>query len=262
MITPTLLYFIITSICYLSGLTLPTLKPNMETSPFYSQNFDLFSNLSFLLTLSISFLSATALKQLMMIRASELYLEKDPKPMLQILREEKNRFIPLGALLILLSLIFITGSFLFIVPAIIFYLILFFTGQVFILEKKGVKASFKRSWDLTKGRKGKIFLLELLVCLIIFALMVIVRLIPMMFEPLTNYSLFLKENNSFDIDRIIKIMGNLFYSFIAINLIVPLRYAYITSIYYNILKEKEGFATVQLAETFNQQSDSQEDFRL
>ncbi|WP_428263362.1 hypothetical protein [Haliangium sp.] len=69
---------------------------------------------------------------------------------------------------LLVGLCVLGGVFLFIVPGIIMSLMLYVAVPVAVIEQPGVSAALRRSAELTRGHKGSIFAVVLLVALINF----------------------------------------------------------------------------------------------
>ncbi|MCP4181119.1 MAG: hypothetical protein GY756_25420 [bacterium] len=185
---------------------------------------------------------------------SNAYLDKK-ESIPEIIQDALKRFFPFFLANILLALGYIGGFLLLIVPG---YILLFgwsVAHAVFVIEKKGPINSIKRSWELTKGHKGIIFLVYLLLYFtmyFIFLVLYIITIIIVMFIlTLSAEGITGAMQGEFGTDTFGYLIPIIFVviSFIYIFLI-PLYPTFITVIYYNLKKEKENFATEQLADSF------------
>lgn len=157
-----------------------------------------------------------------------------------ILKESFRRFFPFLWLHILFTLAMWLAMILLVIPAFILMFGWSVFQVVFVVEQKKSISSLKRSWNLTKGNKGRISLIYLMSVSAMYFFMIVFGLI---FGSISAVS-----GSVLDIQQSSLIMGSvlvLFYSFL-----FPLFITFITVIYYNLRKEKEGFETEILAESF------------
>jgi len=183
--------------------------------------------------------------------ASNAYLDKDEN-LTDILKKTIRRFFPfLGMNIVLIHGIWL-GALLLIVPGIILLFGWCLAQVVFILEDEKAMKSLKRSWNLTKGFKGKLFLLYILAIIALYIALVIIFLIIA-----GSFYVILAGLEGSQISNII---GSPFvYPMVLVflyTLMVPLYTSFMTIIYYNIKKEKEGFETEHLAGSFLNGRDS------
>jgi hypothetical protein len=73
-----------------------------------------------------------------------------------------KRFLPVLATTFLVGLVCFGGVFLLIIPAFIFFCMLYVAVPTVVVERSGIRGALKRSAVLTKGSKGTIFLFLLL----------------------------------------------------------------------------------------------------
>ena len=143
---------------------------------------------------------------------------------------------PLIGLSLLNVLILIAGFLLLIFPAIIFSVGFMFASAILVLEEKGIIASLKRSWALTKKIRGRTFGYIMVMAIIIYA---ITFGFQFLFKSITA------------------ILGDVnFYiysaqSYIIAALTSPLSASFTVLLYFNIRIEKEGFAVEHLTNEFS-----------
>lgn len=174
---------------------------------------------------------------------SNCYLDKK-ESLSDLLKMALKRFFPFLGMQLLIGLLMIPAVIALIIPAYILTFACSLTPYIFTIEGRGPWASIKRSWKLTKGSKGKIFVVNLILTICIFVMYFVIMLLGM----LIRIPLFTPEasidgmNNAFTLQFIL-------WSLISA-VTMPLFLATGNSIYYNILKDKEGFATEQLTDSF------------
>ncbi len=231
--------------------------------PLYNSTGD-FSNLSSNFPISI-FLFPTGLlvtsiicvgiKFIITRFLSNGYIGKKEK-ISEILLMSLRRLFPFFGLLILMRIIINIGSFftsndsvflliiglIIYVAGIVLLLGWFVASEVFVIENNKVIDSMKRSWDLTNGYKGILFLycLLLLASIIMFFILVGVIISGTLG---TSFDAFFSSNSNS-----ITIIMVLFFACFA--LFYPLLLSFNTVVYFNLKKEKESFDTEQLADSF------------
>jgi hypothetical protein len=128
---------------------------------------------------------------------------------------------PLIGLSFLSGIIFFLGMIVLIIPGYILFLCLCLAPSILSIEKKGIIDSMKRSWEITKGYKGKLFKGYLIISLI--NIMIVL--------PIT---IFLYKDPGKKL-----LLNSLTY---AISIIIqPLISCYFIVMYYNIIIKKEGY---------------------
>jgi hypothetical protein len=115
----------------------------------------------FLLSMLIAILCSVLL-QAAIVRASILDLRGDRVDIGTTLVESLKLVLPMIGLSILTSVVVGIGLVLLIVPGIIAFIVLVVSVPALVSEHKGVIESMSRSSELTKGSRGKIFLLLLI----------------------------------------------------------------------------------------------------
>jgi hypothetical protein len=129
---------------------------------------------SFSQTISTSLISYlviivfTYILQAALVQGTVVYLNGGKPSLADCLSVGFKSVLPLIALAILAYLGMILGFMLLLVPGIILALMWSVVVPVFVVEHPGIFASFGRSRALTKGHRGKIFLLVLLYIVIAF----------------------------------------------------------------------------------------------
>jgi len=84
---------------------------------------------------------------------------------------------------VLVSLAVMGGLILLVIPGIIFSLGFYFSTTIVAVEELGPVAAMKRSWRLTKGHRGDVFGLNMLLILIAFAVMVALEFLGRLVSP-------------------------------------------------------------------------------
>jgi hypothetical protein len=140
---------------------------------------------------------------------------------------------------VIVSLIISCGILLFVIPGIVLSLGLSIVEYVLVIERKGIIASIRRSWELTKGRKLSIMGLYFMAGLISVPLYLILLYIS---------SVFLTENY---------FINNLFIQIIAA-ILRPFYSCILILLYFNLRIEKEGFNVEYLAERFSSLTEENE----
>jgi hypothetical protein len=169
---------------------------------------------------------------------SKKYLNEHTK-FSEYLKNTLPRLLPLIILSLLVGLLTGVGMVVFVIPGIIISLGLALTNQVFIIERKSISGSLSRSWELTKGFRGYIFGVSLILGLII---------IPISFGYLyLIYPMIVRSINNPGQINFIAVLGN---NIIAA-LYRPFSACATILIYYNIRISKEGFDVEHLAKHFS-----------
>lgn len=192
----------------------------------------------------LSYIISGAVGLYIMIRADRIY-RKNESDLNGTLERAGKVLVPYILLQVLVFLGIMGGIILLVVPGIIFSLWWAVSGPVLILEGRGIGESMKRSRALTGGFKGQIFLVYLLFFVIT---MVIYSLYSAVSGLITgtslNYFSFLTEITSDTLS-----VKYTFYSLV-VSLLGPVYPLLTIILYYNLKKEKEGYLTEELAESF------------
>ena len=154
------------------------------------------------------------------------------------------RLFPYGFMSFMIILFSILWSILLIIPGAIYFAARSIADVVMVREGLGIRASMKRSRDLTKKKRFGIF-----ICFVL--------LIIMMFTLLLVYYRLLGITFGGGLDQLAGIAGtiadrpliSILYSLVS-SCFMPLFTVLSVVIYINLLKDKEGFTTEQLAGGF------------
>ncbi|MCK5197853.1 MAG: hypothetical protein KAR21_05860 [Spirochaetales bacterium] len=202
-----------------------------------------FSVIGAILTV-ISYLLGFAVSFYVIILAANVYIDKKENRS-TILRKISGRIFLFAVLNFVVLFGFALGFVLLLVPGILFITGMAVADIVFVVEKKGIKKSLKRSWALTKGYKGTIFLSSLLFYILMigisFGLSAIMGVnsngLGSFVDILANMS-----ERSLNLRSVISLLFN--------NIIAPTYTCISVVIFFNLLKEREGFETEHLADSF------------
>jgi hypothetical protein len=141
------------------------------------------------------------------------------------------RIIPVIGLSIVVGLAVAFSTIALIVPGIIVALGFGVATEVMVIEKRKILESMDRSWNLTKGRKGSLFLIMLVAMLITVCinqgLLALLRLTPLNAE----------------------LISYLDYAISAVT--TPIQSCIMVVVYFNLRIEKEGFNIEHLARQFS-----------
>jgi hypothetical protein len=139
-------------------------------------------------------------------------------------------FLPVLGVTFVVGIAMVFGFFTCIVPGILIWLGFSIATEVLVIERRTVGESMNRSWNLTKGRKGTVFLISFVAGLIVFGItqgvMLLVRFSPLDVSTVTC------------IEYGVGAITNPIYACIMIVL------------YFNLRIEKEGFNIEHLAQQF------------
>lgn len=194
-----------------------------------------------------SFISA-AITLYVSIIGIQLYRNKNAE-FLRNFKKLKKILIIYMLLQILMILGILGGLLLLIIPGIIFSLFWAVASIVFIAEKKEIRQSMKRSRFLTKGFKGEIIISYMIIAIASLALYAIFAIIASAdLGGQTSFSalIFKMNKNPLSISRIIHTVLS--------SALTPLYPAMTIVMYHNLIKEKEGYETEELADSFLNES--------
>jgi len=189
------------------------------------------SALSGLVYLVFTFLLQAALTQ-----GTIMWLNGDKPSFGQSLSVAVKNFLPLVAIAILTGLGFMLGMILLIIPGIILAMMWSVTVPVRVVEGAGITESFGRSRALTKGYRGRIFLLFL-------AYFVVAVVLGFAVRPLLGVALVPKPGDISPmyiiVDWVVRVV------------LTSITAVGVTSIYYELRLVKEGIGAQQMAEAFD-----------
>ena len=213
-----------------------------------SYSLSLFSLLGMIIGLIVLWLIMVEFKLV-----SNAYLDKD-ESLADILKKTIRRYFPFWGMNIVLILGIWLGALLLVIPGFILAFGWCLAQVVFVLEDEKAIKSLKRSWNLTKGFKGKLFLYYLLAIVALYIAVIIITLITMgsLSGILAGFADSQNSNitgNSFILPMVIGMVT-------MYTLLFPLYTSFMVVIYYNIIKEREGFETEHLADSFLNGSNS------
>lgn len=217
----------------------------------------------YVLIIVITFASTILLSIVQTIRSSEVYLKKEIRPILEVIKGERKIFLPFLALFILLGTLITIGMYLFIIPGVFLSLALLITIPIFILEKKSIIDSMKRSWTLTKGKRIDLFIIQLIYTFLLQAISGVIMIVPLAVVGIAMSTMGVALTEILDDPDIISTLYPIFFtaamipSILLTTISTSLTYGFTTAVYYNILKDSEGFATEHLAESFLADSSDQ-----
>lgn len=188
--------------------------------------------LTFFLFIVLSMILSSISSAFMLEYVSKRYLGKT-QTLNQYLNSVIPLIIPIMALSILIALIVGVGMLALIVPGIFCALGLSIGIEILIVERKGVTDAISRSFYLTKGEKGEIFMFTVILAMLTFAFQHILRVL---FEVI-NIS-----NIIVNMDQLIMMVGQI--------LLAPLGASVFILIYFNIRIKKEGFDLEHMVDQF------------
>jgi len=166
-----------------------------------------------------------------------------------------KRFIPLVLLSILLSVMVFLGYIFLVFPGIILNLAFMVSAESCIMEKKSVFGSLRRSWELTKHKKGYLFGLVMLTSLIQGGVMMIFY-IPMYI--IMAYFTMQQSSNPTEYLYLIEQL-QFFYTKSVTMLLQPYSITVSLLVYFNLRMEKEGFELEHLVDQFTMSSSKKDD---
>ncbi len=192
----------------------------------------------------INIIFTTVVSLYVTITALKLY-KKSPVSYSLVMTDLKKIVIPYVLLRFVIYLGTVGGFLLLIVPGIIFTLRWIISNIVLVVEGTKIRESMKRSKILTKGFKGQILIVYLLLVIIAFVLMGIFTLMTSgiaggFYGILMNFSAMGTNPLKFT---------SILYNIIA-SLLSPLYPVLAIIMYFSLMREKEGYVTEELADSF------------
>ncbi|HEX3047169.1 MAG TPA: hypothetical protein VHY08_20615 [Bacillota bacterium] len=161
---------------------------------------------------------------------SKRFLETNPTNQDTISRSILPYVFPIIGLSIVVGLVTMLGAIFLIIPGIIIALGYSLATEVMVIEQQKIGESMKRSWSLTKGKKGHIFL----ICLVSGIITVCID------QPLTWMLGLLKMDPQLTI----------YLTYLVSAITAPFSACILVVVYFNIRIEKEGFNIEHLAQQF------------
>jgi uncharacterized membrane protein len=152
-------FFLVTVIAYLPFIVLERAQGAAQTSRDVPLILIL-SGVSFVLLMLLSMLS-----QAVILQAAFQDMRRQPVNLVESLKIGLRRFFPIIGLALLMGLLLALGFMLLIFPGFMLYCMWFVALPVCVVERLGPWKSMKRSAELTKGHRWKIFGLLLLLML-------------------------------------------------------------------------------------------------
>ncbi len=184
--------------------------------------------LYFLIFIALSMMLSSLSSALMLEYVSKRYLGKS-----QTLSDYLNSVLPIifpiMGLSLLIAMIVGIGMVALIVPGVFCALALSIAVEILIVERKGVMHAIARSFHLTKGEKGEIFMFTLLIMVLTFAFQ---QLLTMIFKAL----------NVAQLEQLVLMISQI--------LLAPLGASIFILVYFNIRIKKEGFHLEHMVEQF------------
>ncbi|MCP4181117.1 MAG: hypothetical protein GY756_25410 [bacterium] len=153
-----------------------------------------------------------------------------------------KKLFPCFILVFLMYMALTIGFVLLLIPGIILALGWYVVTVVLVEEDEGIIGSFSRSWNLTKGYKGTLFVISILIGLIVIAFLAILSVIVSKLVSGSIASITTISNNPDSTENII--------IYLLSQIIAPIYTCIVVVVYYNLKKEKESFETEQLADSF------------
>jgi len=175
--------------------------------------------------------------QAALIKGTIVYLNGDRPTFGECLSTGVKAFLPILAIGVLSFMGMTLGFMLVIIPGIILLLMWSVVIPVRIIEQTGIGASFGRSRALTKGHRGKIFLLGLM----FFVLVVIIGLVT---RPLMGVSAVAPKPGELNVPYVLVAWAENV-------LITSIMTLGVASIYYELRLVKEGIGAQQMAAAFD-----------
>jgi hypothetical protein len=118
--------------------------------------------------LLLTFVVSAASHAATVIAVSNLHLDR-PASVADSFAKVKGNFLGVMVLSFIVSLVSFIACFAFLVPGILLFIMWSVAVPVKVLENQGIFDSMSRSMELTKGSRGRIFVIALLILLLVFA---------------------------------------------------------------------------------------------
>lgn len=186
---------------------------------------------------SLVYLIVGYLLQAALVQGTITYLNDERPSFGQCLSSAMKSVLPLIVIAVLSGLGMFLGAILLLVPGLIIAMMWFVVVPVRMVENAGIIESFGRSRALTKGYRGKIFLLFLMYMVLALALAFATR-------PLMGVSMIVPKPGELNIPYIV--VGWAEQVFLA-----AITAAGIASVYYELRLVKEGIGAQQMASAFD-----------
>jgi len=156
-------FFIVTLVAASPLILMPMASPKPDTDPAQASLLAGITLVLFIVLLMLSMVSAAVV-----LHGTFQDMRQRPVSLIESLKVGLRRFLPLTGLAFLASLLTLLGFVLLVIPGLILYTMWFVAVAACVVERTGPCASLRRSQDLTKGHRWKIFGLVVLILLLSF----------------------------------------------------------------------------------------------
>ncbi len=191
-------------------------------------------------TILTSLISSIAVLFIIIISSRAYNNEKES--LANSLMKMLRKFFPYLLFIFIMYAAITLGTFLLVVPGVILTLGWYVATVVFVEEDLGIFKSLSRCWNLTKGYKGTLFGISILIGIIV---MTILTLISVIVSKSVSGSVAFTNTISLIPDS----TENIIFTFLS-QIIAPITTCMVVVIYFNLKKDKESFDTEQLADSF------------
>jgi len=156
-----LTFFIVSFVAFVPLIVLQKATANVERDPTQALTMVGLSLVMLVLMLVLSMLSSAVI-----LHGAFQDMRNRPVHLAESLKVGLRRFLPLMGLAFLAALLMVIGLILLIIPGLILYTIWFVSVAACVVERTGAWASMRRSRELTKGHRWKVFGIVLLLILL------------------------------------------------------------------------------------------------
>jgi len=156
-----LTFFIVSFVAFVPLIVLQKATANVERDPTQALTMVGLSLVMLVLMLVLSMLSSAVI-----LHGAFQDMRNRPVHLAESLKVGLRRFLPLMGLAFLVALLMVIGLILLIIPGLILYTIWFVSVAACVVERTGAWASMRRSRELTKGHRWKVFGIVLLLILL------------------------------------------------------------------------------------------------
>jgi hypothetical protein len=154
-------FFIVTLIAYAPTLLMESTHASGPVAPSEALSHALWALLAFVLLMVLSTLGYA-----IMLHATFRDLRRRPVRLIESLNVGLRRFFPLIGIAFLVGALVVLGLILLIIPGVILYTMWFVALPACVVERYGPWTSLRRSRELTKGYRWKVFALALLLLVV------------------------------------------------------------------------------------------------
>jgi hypothetical protein len=156
-----LIFFIVSFVAFVPLIVLQQATANAERDPAQALTMMGLSLVLLVLMMVLSMLSSAVI-----LHGAFQDMRNRPVNLAESLRVGLRRFLPLMGLAFLVAVLMVIGLILFIIPGLILYTIWFVSVAACVVERTGAWTSMRRSRELTKGHRWKVFGIVLLLILL------------------------------------------------------------------------------------------------